>query len=379
MKEFLIKELVNTDLTKEIKAIGFEENYAEFVADKYDYKTLKIFSLSAPQANILKQTALSLGADCATHREVITGKIDVADCILGGSISTLKKIAQKLENQPFGLKYLKDAILKQCEPKKIQRTKLVGVLNLTKNSFSDGGKYWNFENAKEKLLSLIADGADVIDIGAESTKPFSEPVSAKLQLEKLLPILEFTNKNCDIKISIDTRSAEVAQEVLKLGNYIINDVSGLDYDPKMVQVVAKNNATVIIQHSKGTPLEMQILPKYKNVVDEIFFALNEKVKIANNAGISDIILDVGIGFGKTQSHNIELIKRIKEFKSLNYPLMLGTSRKSFLGVENNDNDLKDSLTLAYDAIAIQAEVDYLRVHNVKLHKMFMNSWYSFNP
>lgn len=375
MKDFIIKEIINANLEEEIKAIGFENSYAQFVTDKYEYKTLKIFSLTAPQANILKQTALSFGADCATHREVITGKIDTADCILGGSVSTLKKIAEKLENQPFGLKILKSSILAQLEPNAPHKTQLVGILNLTTNSFSDGGQYWNFEDAKEKFLSLIADGADIIDIGAESTKPFSQPISAKNQLEKLLPILDFA-RNKNIKISIDTRSSVVAQEVLKHGDYIINDVSGLEFDKDMAKIIAQNNATVVIQHSKGTPDSMQNNPTYKNLTDEIFLDLKNKTDFAKNSGIENIIIDVGIGFGKTQSHNIELIKRIGEFKSLGYPIMLGTSRKSFLGITNDDNELKDALTLGYNALAINAQIDYLRVHNVKLHREFLNSYYS---
>lgn len=372
MKDFLVKEIVNADLEHEIKAIGFESNYAAHVVDKYRYKNLKIFGLTAPQANILKQTALSLGADCATHREVITGKIETADCILGGSVSTLRKIAAKLENQPFGLKFLKDAIFKQCENTPT-RPQLVGVLNITQNSFSDGGLYYDFDAAKEKFLSLIEEGADIIDIGAESTKPFAQPVSDHEQLEKLMPLLDFA-RAYKIKISIDTRSAEVAQEVLTHGDYIINDVSGLDFDPQMAATIAKHNATVVIQHSQGTPETMQIAPAYSQLMDEIFLSLSEKIKTANAAGIENIIVDPGIGFGKTAEHNIEIIKRIAELKSLGYPLMLGTSRKSFLGVANDDNDLKDSLTLAYNTLALQAGIDYLRVHNVKLHKAFLNSY-----
>lgn len=330
MKDFLIKEIVNADLEQEIKAIGFEPNYAAQVVDKYSYKNLKIFGLNAPQANILKQTALSLGADCATHREVITGKIDNADCILGGSVSTLRKIAQKLENQPFGLKFLKDAILKQLETEPA-RTQLVGILNLTQNSFSDGGLYYDFDAAKEKFLSLITDGADIIDIGAESTKPFSQAVSAKEQLEKLMPVLDFARSH-NVKISIDTRSAAVAEEVLRHGNYIINDVSGLEYDAKMAETIARHNAPVVIQHSQGTPETMQIGPVYANLMDEIFLTLSEKIKTARAAGIENIIVDPGIGFGKTTEHNVEIIKRVAEFKSLGCPLMLGASRKSFLGV-----------------------------------------------
>lgn len=373
MKNFLIKEILNADITEEIRKIGFDNAYAPFVKDKYNYKNLKIYGLTAPQANILKQTALSVGADCATHREVITGKAELSDCILGGSISALKKIAAKLENQPFGLKFLKDAILNQLQPL-YGRTQLVGILNITQNSFSDGGLYWDFDAAKEKFLSLIEDGADIIDIGAESTKPFAEPVSAKDQLEKLMPILDFARTH-EVKISIDTRSAEVAEEVLCHGNYIINDVSGLDYDAKMAEIIAKHGATVIIQHSKGTPETMQISPSYENLMDEIFFSLREKLEKARACGIENIIIDPGIGFGKTQTHNVEIIKRIGEFKSLGYPIMLGSSRKSFLGAENNNN-IKDALTLGFNSIAIMEGVDYLRVHNVLLHKKFINALFT---
>ncbi len=364
MKDFVIKEILNTDIENEIRSIGFDKSYAAKASDKFDYKNLKIFGLSAPQANILKQTALSLGADCATHREVLTCKVETSDCILGGSVSTLRKIANKLENQPFGLKFLKDAILSQLEPSP-KATQLVGILNLTKNSFSDGGLYWDFDAAKEKFLSLIEEGADQIDIGAESTKPFAEPVCAKDQLEKLMPILDFARAH-EVKISIDTRSAEVADEVLRHGNYIINDVSGLDYDPKMAETVARYSATIILQHSKKTP-------SYENLMDEIFLSLREKKQTARRAGIENIIIDPGIGFGKTQAHNIEIIKRVGEFKTLGCPIMLGVSRKSFLGIKEEDNELKDALSLAYNALAIQAGVDFLRVHNVRLHKKFVDN------
>ena len=188
-----------------------------------------------------------------------------------------------------------------------------------------------------------------------------------------MPILDFAKSHA-IKISIDTRSAEVAEEVLRNGNYIINDVSGLDYDENMAGVIAKYNAPVILQHSKGTPETMQVSPQYENLMDEIFFSLREKIIKARTSGIENIIIDPGIGFGKTAAHNVEIIKRIGELKSLGCPIMLGASRKSFLGVEGNDNDLKDSLTLAYNALAIQAGVDYLRVHNVRLHKKFLESF-----
>lgn len=370
MKNFVIKEIINSDLKKEIDNIGFDNEYSRFAADKFQYKTLKIYSLTPAQGNILKQTALSEGADCATHRETITCRTAYTDCILGGSYSQLKKIAQKLENQPFGLSELKDEIIKLLENKS-SRTKLAGVLNLTTNSFSDGGLYYDFDKAKEKFLSLIDDGADMIDIGAESTKPYSEAVPADKQLEKLLPILEFA-KDKNVKISIDTRSSIVADEVLKLGNYVINDVSGFDYDDKMPEIISKHGAGVIIQHSKGSPENMQNNPDYECLMDEIFLSLKEKIDIAHSHCIDNIIIDAGIGFGKNQRHNVELIKRAAEFKTLGYPVMLGISRKSFLGIKSDDNDLKDALSLGFGAVAAQNGIDWLRVHNVKLHRQFLD-------
>ncbi|MBO7671832.1 dihydropteroate synthase [bacterium] len=373
MKNFVIKEIINSDLKKEIDNIGFDNEYSRFAADKFQYKTLKIYSLTPAQGNILKQTALSEGADCATHRETITCRTAYTDCILGGSYSQLKKIAQKLENQPFGLSELKDEIIKLLENKS-SRTKLAGVLNLTTNSFSDGGLYYDFDKAKEKFLSLIDDGADMIDIGAESTKPYSEAVPADKQLEKLLPILEFA-KDKNVKISIDTRSSIVADEVLKLGNYVINDVSGFDYDDKMPEIISKHGAGVIIQHSKGSPENMQNNPDYECLMDEIFLSLKEKIDIAHSHCIDNIIIDAGIGFGKNQRHNVELIKRAAEFKTLGYPVMLGISRKSFLGIKSDDNDLKDALSLGFGAVAAQNGIDWLRVHNVKLHRQFLDVYH----
>ena len=259
MHDFILREIKDTDIEKEINAIGFDKSYSHKAKEKFEYKNIKIYSLTPAMANILKQTALSVGCDCATHREVITGKIENSNCILGGSVSQIKKIAEKLKFQPFGLKELGKKLENSCPslaggPKSMisrRRTKLVGILNLTTNSFSDGGMYNDFEKAKEHLLELISDGADIIDIGAESTKPYSSPVSPKEQLEKLLPIIDFAKNKTTI--SIDTRSAIVAEECINAGANIINDVSGFDYDEKMVDVIAKHNIPIIIQHLVARP------------------------------------------------------------------------------------------------------------------------------
>lgn len=378
MHDFILREIKDTDIEKEINAIGFDKSYSHKAKEKFEYKNIKIYSLTPAIANILKQTALSVGCDCATHREVITGKIENSNCILGGSVSQIKKIAEKLKFQPFGLKELGKKLENSCPslaggPKSMisrSGTKLVGILNLTTNSFSDGGMYNDFEKAKEHLLELISDGADIIDIGAESTKPYSSPVSPKEQLEKLLPIIDFAKNKTTI--SIDTRSAIVAEECINAGANIINDVSGFDYDEKMVDVIAKHNIPIIIQHSQGTPETMQNSPHYNNLIEDIFLNLKKKIDFAHSKNIKNIIIDPGIGFGKTKEDNFEIIKRIEEFQSLNCPIMLGISRKSLLDMPNADNLAKDIYTTAINALAIERNVDYIRVHNIKMHRKLID-------
>ena len=375
MAEFLIKELKNSDILSELNCIGFDKSYLSRAAAKYRYKNLKIFGLKAAQANILKQTALSFGADCATPKETITGRIESADCILGGSVSELSKIAVQLGLQPFGLRKLGREIERVLNIDVSEnKTKIMGILNLTDNSFSDGGLYNDYDAAVRHFCELIDDGADMIDIGAESTKPYSSPVSPSEQLDRLLPILEFAKDNeCEIPISVDTRSAEVAKECLEWGATAINDVSGLTYDEDMVKIVADFNCPVVIQHTKGIPENMQDNPTYTNLIDEIFTDLHEKIKFALENGVSreNIIVDPGIGFGKTREHNFEIIKRIEEFHTLECPILLGISRKSLLNMPEADNFTKDIFTLALNALAIERKVDIIRVHNVKLHRQLL--------
>ena len=366
MVDFVLKELVTKDIESELEKIGFDIAYRKKACDKFRYKTLKIFNLTLPQANILKQTALSLGADCGVHREVLTSKVEQTDVILGGSFSQIKKICEKLKHQPFSLKKLAEDIETSLEPTN-RKTKLVGILNITQNSFSDGGCFYEPQKARQHLFQLIEDGADIIDIGAESTKPYAEEVPADVQIERLKPILKDLP---NIPISIDTRSSVVAKFALENGATIINDVSGADFDPKILDVVKEYNASIVLQHSTGNSNN---IIEYNDVVEDVYLNLLNKAKNAQEKGIKDIILDIGIGFGKTKEDNFEILNRIEEFYSLGHPLMVGISRKSLLGLSNsNDNNLKDTLSLALSYPLIQKNVDYLRVHNVKLHRQLLD-------
>ena len=375
MHNFILRELKTEDILTELNEIGFDKSYAPRACDKYSYKNIKIFDLSVAQANILKQTALSVGADCATNRDVVTGRAEKSDCILGGSVAQLSKIAVQLGLQPFGLRNLGREIESFLSIEDVPGTKIMGILNLTHNSFSDGGEYENFEQAATHLIKLVEDGADIVDIGAESTKPFAEAVSVDEQLSKLLPVLDFARENnIEVPISIDTRSSEVARRCLEAGATAINDVSGLEYDSEMVSVIADFDCPVVIQHSKGIPETMQINPMYGNLMDEIFLDLNRRIEFALSNGVKkeNIIIDPGIGFGKTREHNFEIINRIEELKVFDCPILLGLSRKSLLNMPDADNYTKDIFTVALNTLAVEKKVDIIRVHNVKLHRQLLD-------
>lgn len=366
MSNFILKELTTPNIESELEKIGFDIAYRAKASDKFRYKTIKIFNLTLPQANILKQTALSYGADCGVHRDVLINKIEKTDVIIGGSFSQLKKICEKLKQQPFSLKLLAEKIESLLKSEE-RKTKLVGILNLTPDSFSNDG-ILNEKRAIEKLYKLIEDGADMIDIGAESSRPGSLPIEAKEQIKRLkLVTNEF--KNISIPISIDTKNSEVARFCLDNGALFINDVSGGEYDNKMFDTVSEYQAGYIIQHSTGNA-ENKI--EYNDVIEDVYNFLNKKLEFAHSKNIKNIILDIGIGFGKTKEQNFELINRIEEFYSLKTPIMIGVSRKSLLGVENDDNNTKDALSAAISYPLILKNIDYIRVHNIKLHKQLLN-------
>ena len=246
-------------------------------------------------------------------------------------------------------------------------------MNITSNSFSDGGKYNSTEDACRRFSELVEEGADIIDIGAESTKPGVKGVSSEEQLEKILSVLEYVKKSgYEIPVSIDTRSSLVAEECLKKGASIINDVSGLKYDPRIADVVAKYDASLVIQHSLGNEVNMAGNNGYESVVDDVYYDLSRQVKLAKLKGVKSVIIDPGLGFDKNREDNFRIINRIEEFYSLGYPVMLGISRKSLLGLQGAENEEKDIYTLALNTLAVEHKVDYIRVHNVKLHKKFLD-------
>ena len=249
-----------------------------------------------------------------------------------------------------------------------QRTHLMGILNITPDSFSDGGLFFKKNLAIKHLYRLVKDGADIIDIGGESTRPSAKPVSLRDELVRVIPIIKQCAKRIAVPISIDTQKAEVAKRALENGASMVNDISGLKGDKNMAQIIARYKVPVVIMHMKGAPQNMQRNPHYKNLFGEIIASLKNSIAIAHNAGIQNnkIIIDPGIGFGKTLRHNLLILKNLAKFKSLGYPLLIGPSRKSFIG-KVLGLEVKDRLigTLASLVVAIQNGASILRVHDVK--------------
>lgn len=243
---------------------------------------------------------------------------------------------------------------------------IVGVLNITPDSFSDGGKYFNnTKRAVKHAKEMLKDGADIIDIGGESTKPGASPVGAQEELRRILPVIRKLCRDKFIIISVDTYKPEVAEACLKAGAKIINDVTGL-INPDMIKVAKKYKAPVILMHMQGDPKTMQKNPKYKNVVKDIFNFFEQRLKLAKAGGVKNIILDPGIGFGKTIDHNLSIIKNLNYFKKFGYPILVGPSRKLFIGKITN-SELPDRIfgtVVAIVACRING-ASFLRVHDVK--------------
>lgn len=375
----------NSAIEKALADVGFDKSYLSHAALKYDFKPFKIFDLRPIEANILKQTCLSLGFDCALHKNSIDNSVDKTDVILSASSKQIHDLVKKLELQPLRLKELANELNFQLNtdlsPMKIRGSifdwknaktpYLMGIVNVTEDSFSDGGKFLDSKLAIDKALELISQGADIIDLGAESTKPYSHEIPSEIEIERLSPVIEGIRKVDDVTpISIDTRHSKTANHCLSLGADIINDVSGFDLEPEILKVVKEYNCPYILMHAKGTPETMQENPSYENVVEDVYFYLHNKLAILNEQQISKVIIDIGLGFGKSVNHNFELIKNIDDFASLKCPVLVGHSRKSFISKTFPDADL-DFATCIYSAYLAKKSVNILRIHEIKNHLMTM--------
>ncbi len=248
------------------------------------------------------------------------------------------------------------------------RTHVMGVINVTPDSFSDGGQFFEKERAIEQGLQLGADGADLIDIGGESTRPYSKGISAEEEMNRVIPVIEALSKEITIPISIDTLKAQVAREALRSGASMVNDISALRSDPEMAAVAAEADVPIILMHMKGTPSDMQVNPTYDDVTAEIIAFLTGAIDQAVSRGIRKerIIVDPGIGFGKSFDHNLKILKELGRFQCLDMPILVGSSRKAFIGrILDKKVHERDTGTMATVAAAVMNGAHIVRVHNVK--------------
>lgn len=257
-----------------------------------------------------------------------------------------------------------------------ERTHIMGILNRTPDSFSDGGMFMREEDAVRRVFEMASEGADIIDIGGESTRPGAEAVSAEVELERTIPVIKKTAGKIDIPISIDTSKTEVAEEALKNGAALINDVTGLKGSPRMAEVAAGFDVPLVIMHMRGTPRTMQINPRYGSLIDDIIEELKRSIGAAVRAGLDEkkIIVDPGIGFGKTTEHNLKILNELESFNVLGRPILVGVSRKSYIantlkGRDIPERDIEKSGrmmgTASSCALAASKGASILRVHDVR--------------
>jgi dihydropteroate synthase len=250
-----------------------------------------------------------------------------------------------------------------------KKTYIMGILNVTPDSFADGGLYFDKSSAIERAYQIVEEGADIIDIGGESTRPGSEPISIKEELKRTIPVIEAISKKIKVPISIDTYKSEVAKAALDAGASMVNEISGLRFDPKMPDVVSEYKVPVVIMHIKGKPQDMQQNPVYEALIPEIIDYFRMGIIMATRAGVSEdkIIIDPGMGFGKTFDHNLEIINNLREFTFLEKPILVGPSRKAFIGKILGDVPATERLegTAAAVSISIINGANVVRVHDVK--------------
>ena len=247
------------------------------------------------------------------------------------------------------------------------RVLILGILNITPDSFSDGGLYLNPKKAFNKAIKLLNDGCDIIDIGGESSRPGSTPISSQEEIDRIIPVIEKIKNEVECLISVDTYKADVASEAIKYGANIINDITGLSHDPDMIELVVKNNTPVVLMHMQGNPKQMQKNPYYNNVIDEISRFFSKQIRKLDKKAfpLDKIILDPGIGFGKTLQHNLKILKNIDIICNLGCHTLIGTSRKSFIGdILNCPPEKRLEGTISSNLFAITQGVKIIRVHDV---------------
>jgi dihydropteroate synthase len=376
---FLITKLTNP--VEHLSRVGVDPASIPIFRNKGEFVSLLLYNVPAISANVIKQEMLAAGGDAAVHKHSITLKVQHTNVLTMGTLAQHKKLIEKLSLMHY---WNLDEIardIKNClfETKvrtielpsgrklEFEKPLIMGIVNVTPDSFYAASRV-----EKDKLIDfaarMIKEGVDIIDIGGESTRPGSDRISEEEELNRVVPAVEIVRKNFDVVISVDTYKAKVAEEALKNGAEMVNDVSALRFDPAMMDVLKTYKPAVVLMHMKGEPKTMQENPYYEDVVKEILYFFKERIEKLQQIGLEDkVIIDPGIGFGKRLVDNLEIIRRISEFNSLKKPLLVGASRKSFIGQVLGNLPPEERLygTLAVTAYCVLNGVDIVRVHDVK--------------
>jgi dihydropteroate synthase len=352
------------------------------MAPKMVHRLLLMEGVNAREGALLKQEMLSLGGDAALSGNTHDGE-SPGVVILMGTDKQLRRLCAMLMDHPFGLPSLAAEIKRVLDMDATppvrwdigkraldlsRRPCVMGVLNVTPDSFSDGNSHFTAEKAVERAIEMEGEGADIVDIGGESTRPFARPVDEEEEIRRVIPVIEGLAGRLKIPISIDTYKSTVAEKALEAGAEIVNDISALTFDERMVDVVAAAGAGLVLMHTRARPSVMQKDTEYSSIISEIFGLLRQSVARAEAAAISRerIVVDPGIGFGKSVAGNLEILRRLAEFKSIGCPILVGTSRKSFIGqVLGRETGERVFGTAASMAIALANGASIFRVHDVK--------------
>lgn len=370
-----------------LKKINVDPYGIEAMLPKMAHCNILLEGIQCNVANIIKQEMLSLGGDAAVSRSSVSCSIKETDVVIMGTEKQLRRFADKISVQPFGLKAIsmrikqllaniaKDAfVLKTCRREMVlgDRTHIMGILNVTPDSFSDGGMFHVPEDAVQCGVTMVETGADIIDIGGESSRPGAEPVSVEEEMARVIPVITALAGRVNVPISIDTTKAEVARAAIECGAEIVNDISAMNLDDDMAHVIADSRAAVVFMHMRGTPRDMQTGNlSYTSLLSEIIEFLGNKMNHALAAGISEesIIIDPGIGFGKSGEDNLRLLKNLSEFKVLGRPILIGVSRKAFIGKITGGSPLERTEgTAAAVTASIMNGANIVRVHDVQAMK-----------
>lgn len=365
----------------EMGKVGVDPTGMKLMKGKTLHYNLKVEGIDPRTANLLKQEMLSVGGDAALDRRGLDCSSTSTGALLMGTEKQFEKLFSKLEQypdlQPFG-QSLKEILRNlsrahytiRCRKRTFtlgKQTLLMGVLNVTPDSFSDGGIFFDKEKAIARGLKMVEEGANFIDIGGESTRPGSKPLGLDEELRRVIPVIEFLAKEVDVPISIDTYKSAVAKKAIEAGAQLINDISGLHLDPSLSQVAAKEDVPLVLMHIRGNPETMQKNIHYESLFSEIIQYLKDSIQRAESAGVDSeqIIIDPGIGFGKTVEDNLLILKNLQEFKILGKPLLLGTSRKSFIGkILNADVTERLEGTLSTIVAGVLNGAHIIRCHDV---------------